>query len=167
MCTTRFVDSGVIVPNFLFHSCPLLVVHTSCALLRWTISHFLCPFLLWTDITRIFGSWCVLLWCCFSSGSYSIMWGVYLFCDCYLLLLLCVLKVKGKQNLVNDEHNGTLSYHILKLLYATLKKDCSAVVVVFWYVKQLYISYAVFLCFDVFLLNWSPVLYRFRCFILS
>jgi hypothetical protein len=64
--TTLFVNSGVIVPNC-FHSCPLLVVHTSCVLLRWTVSCFLCLFL-----------WCVLLWWCCSSRSYSTMWGVYL-----------------------------------------------------------------------------------------
>jgi hypothetical protein len=51
--TTSLVDSGVIVPNC-FHSCPLLVVYTSSALPRWTVSRFLCHLLLlWTDITRV------------------------------------------------------------------------------------------------------------------
>jgi hypothetical protein len=40
--TTPLVDSRVILPNC-FHTCPLLV-YTSCALLQWTVSRFLCPF---------------------------------------------------------------------------------------------------------------------------
>jgi hypothetical protein len=45
-----------------------------------TCVSFLMSCLLWTDVTRVFRSWCVLSLCC-SSGSYSTVCGVYLFCE--------------------------------------------------------------------------------------
>jgi hypothetical protein len=67
-----FCRSGVIVPNC-FHSC-LLLVHISCALLRWTIFRFLCHFMLRTDTTRVFISWCVFL--CEACVWFVMLWAM-------------------------------------------------------------------------------------------